>query len=353
MNLDFRSDNSAPPSPSIVQAIMAASTEGYSPYSNDVITARLRDRMGALFDRDVEIFPLITGTATNALILSMVARSFGKVYCHADSHIVVDECGAVEFFSAGTRLAALGGVGGKITVQDIEANDEPEDVHRLRAGAISITQATERGTVYAVDELKDLADAARGRGIPFHMDGTRLSNALVHAKITPADGTWASGIDVLSFGATKGGALGAEAAIFFDKALARDFSRQIKRSGHMVSKGWFLAAQLEAYVTDDLWLRNATHGNAMATRLADGMAGALGLRPEFPVEANIVFVRMPEDRVETLEQAGVQFYRWDRAETPLLRLVTSHATTVKDVDTFIAVAAGRNDADVQRGQAHV
>lgn len=353
MNLDFRSDNSAPPSPSIVQAIVAASTDGYSPYSNDVITTRLRDRMGAIFDRDVEIFPLMTGTATNALILSMVARSFGKVFCHADSHIVVDECGAVEFFSAGSRLAAIDGVGGKITRREIDANDEPEDVHRLRAGAVSITQATERGTVYSVAEVKDLADAAHMRGIPFHMDGTRLSNALVHSKASPADGTWASGVDVLSFGATKGGALGAEAAIFFDKALARDFSRQIKRSGHMVSKGWFISAQLEAYIADDLWLRNAAHGNAMATRLAEGISDTVGFKPEFPVEANIVFVRMPESRVRALEQAGVQFYRWDRSETPLLRLVTSHATSMDDVESFIEIAAGRTDVVSKEGGAHV
>ena len=335
MSHDFRSDNSAPPSPEIVQAVLAASTVGFSPYANDTITGRVRERLGELFEREVDIFPVISGTAGNALVLSMVARAFGKIFCHADSHIMIDECGAVEFFSHGSRLVPLPGEVGKITAGEIAALDEPEDVHRLRPAAISVSQATERGTVYSVDELKALGASAGQRGLPLHMDGTRFPNAMASLKASAAALTWQSGVDVLCLGATKGGAIGAEAVVFFDRTLARDFGRQVKRGGHMVSKAWFLSAQLEAYLQNDLWLRNAVHGNLMARNLADGLASAVGLAPEFPVEANMVFVRMSESQVQRLEAAGFVFYRWDNQERPLVRLVTSHATSRGAVEALV------------------
>lgn len=336
---DFRSDNTAAPSREILDALMAAAANANDPYAADALTARVRERLGAIFEREVEIFPLVTGTAANALTLSMVTRSFGRILCHAESHIMTDECGAVEFISNGGRLEPVAGANCKLTPQALRGTDVEDDVHRLRAGALSISQATEQGTVYRPSEIGALSGFARERGIPLHMDGTRFHNALVSTGAAPAELTWRNGVDVLCLGATKGGALAAEVVVFFDRALAADFARQVKRTGHLLSKAWMISAQLQAYFADGLWLRNARHANAMAGRLAQSLLDGAGLQTQYPVEANIVFVRLAAAKAAELERRGFQFYRWDQSQDPLARFVTSHRTNESDVDALVECIA--------------
>lgn len=331
---DFRSDNIAIPSPQMLEAIAAAAKGHHDPYGKDGITARLRDRLGRIFDKEVEIFPVVTGTAGNALALSMVMRSFGRVLCHADSHIVTDECGAIEFISGGGRVEAIAADMCKLTPRLLQLHDTEEDVHRLRIGAVSISQATERGTVYSAGEIAGISAFSRSRAVPLHMDGTRLHNALASAEASAAALTWRSGVDVLCLGATKGGALAAECVVFFDRSLARDFSRQVKRTGHLLAKGWLISAQLEAYFRDDLWLDNARHANAMATRLGEALSSNPRCAVEYPVEANMVFARMDEGQAEKLEKEGFGFYRYDNAPDPLARFVMSHSTDEAAVEAL-------------------
>lgn len=336
---DFRSDNIAIPSRQMLDAIAAAAGAHHDPYGTDEITARLRDRLGMIFDKEVEIFPIVTGTAGNALALSMVMRSFGRVLCHADSHIVTDECGAIEFISGGGRVEPIAAEMCKLTPRLLELHDTEEDVHRLRIGAVSISQATERGTVYSATEITGISAFSRSRAVPLHMDGTRLHNALVSTATSASALTWRSGVDVLCLGATKGGALAAECVVFFDRTLAQDFGRQVKRTGHLLAKGWLISAQLEAYFQDDLWLRNARHANAMAKRLGEALSGNPRCAIEYPVEANMVFVRMDEALAEALEKAGFGFYRYDGGPNPLARFVMSHSTGEADVEALVECLA--------------
>jgi threonine aldolase len=276
--------------------------------------------------------------------LATVLPPWGVVYCHADAHIVVDECGAPEFYAGGARVVGLAAPLGKISPADLAPllPGGKGIVHHMQPAAISLTQATESGTVYRPDEIAAIAELARVHQLPLHVDGARFANALVHLDCAPADITWRAGVDILSFGATKNGAAAAEAVIFFDKAKAADFAFRRKRGGHLFSKMRFLSAQLDAYLADDLWLRNARHANAAATRLAEGLARIPGLRLRHPVEANEIFVEMPEAMIAALFAKGFHFYRWDGLQGNCIRLVTAFDTDIADVDAFLATARGAN-----------
>jgi threonine aldolase len=267
------------------------------------------------------------------------------VFCHAESHIVTDECGAPEFFGHGLRLEGLAGTAGKLDPQLLKetlAHYGGHSPHQMVASAVSITQASEAGTVYRPDEIAALSAIAHERGLAVHMDGARFGNALARLNATPAQLTWQSGVDVLSFGATKGGALAAEAVVFFDPARAALFPERRKRGGHLVSKHRFIAAQFAAYLEANRWLALARHANAMADRLAQELTAA-GLPPVWPVEANLIFVRLPRALDAKLQAAGAAYYvrnsdfvKLEPGEV-LVRLVTSFATRDEDIDRFIGL----------------
>jgi threonine aldolase len=341
--VNFASDNTAPVAPAILDAI-AQANHGYARgYGNDDWTQTVERRLSELFERDVAVFLVSTGTAANALALAQIAPPWGVVFCHTESHIATDECGAPEFFGGGLKLAGIPGAAGKIAPDRLQAalagygDLKP---HQMIASALSLTQATESGTIYRTDEIETLCEIAHRRSLAVHMDGARFANALVRLNATPAQLTWKSGIDVLSFGATKGGALAAEAVVVFDPARAAFMAERRKRGGHLQSKHRFLAAQFSAYLAGDLWLELSRHANAMADRLARDLA-AVGFKPVWPVEANLVFVVLPRALDARLKAAGANYYvraseNLDPgADNVLVRLVTSFATQVPDVERFV------------------
>jgi threonine aldolase len=353
--MNFASDNTAPASPEILAALTAANAGAVRSYGEDPITARVQARLAEIFGRALACYPVATGTAANVLALASLARPFGGVVCHEEAHIATDECGAPEFYTGGAKLATLPGADGKITAAQIEAvmqRAHDHGVHHVMPEAVSITQATEWGTVYAPAEVAEIAAVCRRHGLKLHMDGARFANALVHLGCTAAALTWQAGVDVLSFGATKNGALAAEAVVFFDPALTEGFERRRKRGGQLWSKMRFLSAQLEAYLTDDLWLRNAAHANRMAARLEAGLAALPGVEVAQPVQANEVFVSMPDALSHGLAAAGAQFYAWipvPGVAAPVARLVAAFSTSEAEVDAFLALAR-RLSADLPTSQ---
>jgi threonine aldolase len=341
--VNFLSDNAAPVAPAILDAIVQAN-EGFArAYGDDDWTQSVEHRLAELFEHEVAMFLVPTGTAANALALSHVAPPWGAVLCHADSHVATDECGAPEFFGGGLKLVELRGGNGKITTETLKrslAEQFGHSPHQMVASALSITQATEMGTVYRPDEIAALCEIAHERSLVVHMDGARFANALVRLSATPAQATWQSGIDVLSFGATKAGALAAEAVVFFDPKRAIFMAERRKRAGHLLSKHRFLAAQFAAILADDRWIALARHANLMADQLSAKLA-AVGLAPIWPVEASLVFVAMPRALDARLKAAGARYY--GRTNTSLklnpdqilARLVTSFATKEDEIERFV------------------
>lgn len=342
--MNFASDNTAPVCSEILSAIGRANAGNVPSYGADPETERLRAMAQSVFETELVIHPVGTGTAANALALATLVRPYGAVLCYDEAHIATDECGAPEFYMGGAKLVTLPAADGRITPMQIEsamAWAQDGGVHHVMPEAVSITQATEWGTVYSPEQVGAIGEACRRRGLHLHMDGARFGNALARLGCTPAELTWKAGVDALSFGATKNGALAAEAVIFFNPALAAGFERRRKRAGQLWSKQRFLSAQLTAYVEGDLWLRNARHANAMANALAEGLRRIPGVRLVQPVEANELFVAMPEELIETLQAAGAVFYRWTLMpgeSRPVIRLVTSFATGRDEVERFLAAA---------------
>lgn len=343
--MDFTSDNTCELAPQIRDALLGADAGRVPSYGGDPWSAGLDRAFSELFATEVRVFPVLTGTAANALALAHLTPPWGAVLCHGEAHIHTDECGAPEFFSAGCKLVAVGGAHGKLDPQALVQTLEgfpPGSVHHVQPAALSLSQATEAGTVYGPHEVAALCAIARTRGMKVHMDGARFANAVARLGAEPAALTWRVGVDVLAFGATKNGAMMAEAVVFFDPALAEAFALRRKRAGQLLSKSRYLAAQLLAYVADGLWLELAGHANAMAQRLADGLA-AHGYPPVHPVEANEVFVRLPETLAELLRRRGALFHDWptSSAGPDGRRFVTSFASRAEEVDAVLAlVAAG-------------
>jgi threonine aldolase len=347
--MDFASDNAAGVAPVILDALVRANAGYAIGYGDDVLTKALERRFCELFEREVAVFLVTTGTAANALALAHLTPPWGAVLCHVEAHTIVHECGAPEFFGGGLRLVGLEGAGGKLAPDTVAlALDRHFGLrpHQIVPAALSLTQATELGTVYRPEEIAALAALAHGRGMTVHMDGARFANAVSRLRVTPAQATWKVGVDVLSFGATKGGALAAEAIVFFDPPRAAAMAERRKRGGHLLSKHRYVAAQFDAFLAQDLWLKLAAHANRMADRLAADLTG-IGFPPLWPVEANILFALLPQSLHERLQVAGAHYYvihtdRSDPATVPprhvLVRLVTSFATVEGDIDKFIGLA---------------
>jgi len=347
--MHFASDNAAGIAPAILEAIGRANAGFALGYGEDAITKRLEQRLAESFEHELAAFLVPTGTAANALALAQIVPPWGAVLCHEECHLAVDECGAPEFFGGGLKLISLPGEAGKLAVATVEAALKRlpwGGPHHVTAAALSLTQATEAGTLYRPEEIRRLAELAHAKNMLVHVDGARFANAVARQKLAPADASWRLGVDVLSFGATKGGALAAEAVLFFDPARAAGMAERRKRGGHLVSKHRFVAAQLEAYLADDLWLKLARHANQMADRLAQHLAAA-GCPAVWPVEANEVFVKFSRDVDRRLRQAGASYHPWQTDSLPadlavgsdevLVRLVTSFATRAEDVEQFVGL----------------
>lgn len=317
----FLSDNTASAAPQVLDAVLAANHGPARAYGNDDWTRRVESAFAALFEREVRVFPVATGTAANALALATLVPPYGAVFAHDGAHVLRDECGAPAFMSGGAHLQAVPGPAGKLTPQALAASlrANPPSVHTVQPRALSLSQATECGTAYRPAELAALAELAHARGLAVHVDGARLANALAFLECSPAELTWRAGVDVLSFGATKNGALGAEAVVFFDPARAADFELRRKRAGHLLSKMRYVSAQLAAYVQDGLWLRNAARANALARRLGAAAGGLL----MYPVEANEVFIAAGAARLARLRAAGFEFHDWGEEGSGEARLVVS------------------------------
>jgi threonine aldolase len=330
----FFSDNTSSACPELIAALNAANHGLARAYGDDEWTQRLDHTFGEFFGTTVRAFAVTTGTAANALALATLSPPYGAIFAYADAHIAVDECGAPGFFAGGAQLALLPGEHGRLAAATLAAalDEHRVDVHTLQPAAVSLTQATELGTVYQPAHIAELAALAHRHGLKVHMDGARFANALVHLGCHPGDVTWRAGVDVLSFGATKNGAFGAEAVVFFDTALVRDFELRRKRAGHLLSKSRYVAAQLLAYVESGVWQRNAARTN----RLAQDIARAAGAALLHPVEANEVFVGLGTARCEALRAAGFEFYDWGAASSGEARLVVSWDQPEADVAALCA-----------------
>lgn len=338
--MNFCSDNTSTISPEILEAIQRENAKPAMPYGADDLSAKIQSQFNDLFECETTAFLVPTGTASNSLALAALSPSYGSIYCHRDAHINCDECGAPEFYTGGAKLITLPGPNGKVHPGELETAlaATSDAVHHNQPAALSISQASEAGTVYGPSELHHLSEIAKQYGLYFHMDGARFSNAISTVGCSPAELTWKAGIDVLSFGATKNGAMAAEAVIFFNRNLGKEVGYRRKRAGHLFSKMRFIAAQWDGFLHDDLWLKNANHANAMATKLKEGLLSLPSAELYHPVEANEVFVALPEHVIQGLEKTGFAFYRWQDPTSPVIRLVTSFNTNVADVDQFIQTA---------------
>ena len=349
--MNFASDNATEVAPEIFAAIARVNSGHALAYGNDDVTRALERCMSEAFGREVATFLVATGTAANALAVAHCCQPWNSVLCHEAAHLATDEAGAPEFFGGGLKLVGMPGENGKIAPDTLahtigRGRGVP---HSVIPGLVSLSQSTEFGTVYRNEEVRALAEIAHARGLKVHMDGARLANAVARNNGTLADATWKAGVDVLSFGATKGGALAAEAVIFFDPAHAAGMASRRKRGGQLFSKHRFFAAQFLAWLEDDLWLRLARRANDAASRLADDLRAA-GLPPVWPVEANEVFVQLPPAADQRLRAAGAAYVSWPQEFLPqgtsakpqhkLIRLVTSFATQDSDIGKFVSLARG-------------
>ena len=349
----FASDNWAGASPKIVDALAKAAQSGHPAYGADDITKAIERRFSELFEREVAVFLVASGTVANALALSAYARPGGVVFCHPDAHIAVDEAGAVSFFSGGMTLTPLDGPNGRFSPVALAAALDAMKDHTPHTGqpvAVSVTEITELGALYSPGEVRAIADVAHASGCAVHMDGARFANAVAALGCSPADITWRAGVDVLSFGGTKNGCLAAEAVVFFDDKPVRDALFQRQRAGQGYSKNWFIAAQLAAYLEDDYWLDLAGHANGMAARLTAAIDRSGEGRLAVKADGNEVFAILSRAADERLKAAGAVYYPWPAHTLPedgrprpdeiLVRLICSWQTTPEEIDGFAEVLAG-------------
>lgn len=332
----FASDNNAGICPEAFEALKRADATGHEPsYGEDRWTKEVCDRLRELFQTDCEIFFVFNGTAANALSLASLCQSYHAVICHEIAHVETDECGGPEFFSNGSKLLTVKGPNGKVTPDALEAMaTKRTDVHFPKPKAVTLTQASEVGTVYTVEELRALAAIAKRHHLKVHMDGARFANAVASLDVHPSEITWRAGIDVLTFGGTKNGLPVGEAVVFFDRALAEDFAWRTKQAGQLASKMRYISAPWLGLLEGDVWLRNARHANAMASRLAQAIEGIEGVRLMFPVEANAVFAEIRADLQKTLRDKGWRFYGFIGEGG--CRLMCAWDTLPETVDKFAA-----------------
>lgn len=328
---EFASDNTAAICPEAWAALAEANAESAASYGEDRWTARVCEQVREIFETDCETFFVFNGTAANSLALAQLCRSFQSVLCHEHSHIETDECGAPEFFSGGSKLLRVGGANGKIDLAEAAAVlARQRELHSPKPHVISITQATELGTVYSPNELEAAADFAKERDLLVHMDGARFANAVASLGCSPKEATWQRGVDVLSFGGTKNGTAVGELVVFFDRELAREFDYRAKQAAQLASKMRFIAAPWAGLLTDDVWLKNARHGNAAAARLEKELA----VEPAFPRQASALFLHLTEEKVRQLHARGWHFYKF--IEPDVYRLMCSWSVTDQDIADFAA-----------------
>ncbi len=336
----FASDNTAGLCPEAAAALASANS-GHAPsYGDDPLTAHAKAQFAKIFECECEVFFVFNGTAANALALAACGGApHTRAICHAEAHVETDECGAPEFFSGGAKLTPVAGADAKLAPAAVEeALHRGHGVHFPRAAALSLTQATEHGTVYSPEEIRALATTAHEAGLAVHMDGARFANAAATLRlrgVSPADTTWRAGVDVLCFGGTKNGLLATEAVVFFNRSLARDFEYRVKQGGQLSSKMRFAAAQWLAVLEAEAWLTHAARANALAAQLAASLRKIPGVKLLRPVEANAVFVQLSEPVYAALSQRW-SFHRFIGADG--YRLMCSWATRPESIDRFVADA---------------
>jgi threonine aldolase len=334
--IDYRSDNTGRAAPEILDALVRANEGTALGYGADEWTARLQERFSELFETKVRVFPVATGTAANALSLASIAPSWGLVFCNAAAHINTAETNAAGFFGGGLKLVPVAGPDGKVDANELARTltaFPPGQLHRGQPAAVNLTQATDLGAVYRLDEVRAIGEVAKGRGLKLHMDGARFANAVARLQRSPADLSWRSGIDILSFGATKNGGALCDAIVVFSPEIADGLAVQLRRAGQVWSKMRFASAQLMAYIENGLWLRLAGQSNRAAARIAAGIADVPGVKLLAPVEANEIFLELPAGVMDALEAGGFQFYR--RSAT-LARFVCRFDVTDEEVDALVA-----------------
>ena len=331
----FASDNVAGACPEVLEALLKANEGDSAPYGNDDYSKSLQKKFSEIFEKEVIVYPIASGTAANALALATMTPVFGNIYCHKLAHINTDECGAPEFYTGGAKLIPLVGVDGKITSGELEQNISGVGiVHHTQPSSVSITQVCETGEVYELDEIKEITKVAHNHNLNMHMDGARFANALVSLNCTPAEMTWKSGIDVLSFGATKNGCIAAEAIVFFKPELVGNLSFLMKRAGHLLSKMRFVSAQLEAYISNNVWLDNAKNANEMGKKLSEGLIKHNSIKLAYPTQANEVFAKFPREVIEHLNSEGYKMNE-DELDGQAARLVAAWNTKISDVESFL------------------
>ena len=330
---EFASDNTAAICPPAWAALAEANAEAEVSYGDDKRTRRLLEQVREIFEADCEVFLVFNGTAANALALAHLCRSFHAVICHEYAHSQTDECGAPEFFSGGAKLLPTLGANGKLDLSNVETKmQRHQDVHSSKPRVISLTQATELGTLYQRKEIEEIAAFARKHSLFVHMDGARFANAVAALDCAPKSITWQAGVDVLCFGGTKNGTAAGELVIFFNKELACEFDYRAKQAGQLASKMRFLAAPWTGMLGNGVWLENARHANRCAQLLAQKLSAVLESEPVFPCEASAVFFRMPDALVRQLQERGWRFYKF--IEPDVYRLMCSWSVTAKDIDDF-------------------
>jgi threonine aldolase len=334
--IDFRSDNTGRAAPEIIAALAVANEGTAAGYGGDEWTALLQRRFSEVFETSVRVFPVATGTAANALALAALSPPWGAVYCSEQAHVNTSEANATGFFGGGAKLTPVAGPHGKIdaaALGAVLATAGTGQTHRSQPAAVTMTQASDLGAVYSLDEIRAVTALAKTHGIKAHMDGARFANALARLGCSPAELTWRSGIDVLSFGATKNGGLLCDAIVVFTPDAAPSLAVQLRRAGQVWSKMRFAAAQLLAYVEDGLYLRNARQANAIAERIASGLRDLQGVTPLAPVEANEIFLQLPAAAMDGLEADGVRFFR---RPGNIARFVCRFDATVEEADALLA-----------------
>ena len=349
--MNFASDNTGPVHPNVMAALIAANTGYALPYGGDDLTAQTIQNIRDLFEApDAAVFLVSLGTAANSLILATLSQPWETVFCHTVAHIHEDECNAPEFYSGGTKLTLVPGPEAKMTAENLRRSilaEETRGVHGPQRGPVSLTQATERGTIYSLKEIQEISAAAKEFGLPVHMDGARFANAVQSLGCSAAEMTWKSGVDAVTFGGTKNGLMAVEAVVFFNPKHAWEFELRRKRGAHLFSKHRFLAAQMQSYLAGDLWLDMAKKSNDASARLIQGLKQIPEVQIDFEPQANIIFAQWARAAHQRLHAAGAQYYvmAGDHTTGPsdeLLpaRLVTDWSTTPENIDKFLDILRG-------------
>jgi len=343
----FASDNGAPAHPAIMDAMLRANTGYTSGYGAEEGMQEVQQTIRDLFEApSAAVYLVSTGTAANALALATMTKPWETIFCHRNAHIEEDECGAPEFYANGAKLTLVEGPDAMMTPQSLQAAIDYTGrlgVHNVQRGSASITNVTEVGTVYSLEQIQALTKIAHASGVKTHLDGARFANAMIALDCTPAELTWRSGIDAVSFGGTKNGCLGVEAVIFFDPDMAWEFELRRKRGGHLLSKHRMLSAQIQGYLADGLWIDLAKQANAAGQKLANGLAQISEVEFMPPAHANMIFAKWTRATHDKLAAQGSNYYFWPADPAPngpadeklSARLVCSWSTTDAEIDQFL------------------